>query len=96
MQLAQADHQNQDFNKLFYDNRQLIMEEFTFSFIEIADYLKLKTRSDSKIAINEAESNCYLIDNSLAIKLGYKAPTVQEALSYYATESGWGQLASRG
>ena len=73
-----------------------IGSEKPVSIIEIADYLKLKTRSDSKIAINEAESNCYLIDNSLAIKLGYKAPTVQEALSYYATESGWGQLASRG
>lgn len=39
LQLSQADHQNQDFSKLLYDNRQLIMDEFPFSFIEIADYL---------------------------------------------------------
>ena len=66
------------------------------SIIEIAEFLRLQTGSRSKIVINEEESNCYLIDSSLAIKLGYKAPTVQEALSYYASESNWaGKLASR-
>jgi hypothetical protein len=67
------------------------------SIIEIAEFLRLQTGSRSEIIINEVESNCYLIDSSLAIKLGYKAPTVQEALSYYASESNWaGKLASRG
>jgi nucleoside-diphosphate-sugar epimerase len=61
------------------------------SIIEIAEFLRLQTGSRSEIIINEDESNCYLIDSSLAIKLGYKAPTVQEALSYYASESNWAQ-----
>jgi len=57
--------------------------------IEIAEYLKFQTGSRSKMNINPKESNCYLINNSLAIQLGYKPPTVQEALNFYATESGW-------
>ena len=66
-----------------------IGSEKPVSIIEIAKFLRLQTGSESKITVNEAESNCYLIDNSLAIKLGYRAPTVQEALTYYAAESGW-------
>lgn len=66
-----------------------IGSEKPVSIIEIAEYLRLRTGSESKITVNEVESNCYLIDNSLAIKLGYRAPTVQEALTYYAAESGW-------
>jgi len=59
------------------------------SIIEIAEFLRLQTGSRSRIIINETESNCYLIDSSLAIELGYISPTVQEALSFYASESNW-------
>ncbi len=57
--------------------------------LQIAEFLKTSIRSKSVISVNEAETNCYLIDNSFAINLGYQAPTVQETLDYYSTESGW-------
>ena len=56
---------------------------------QIAGFLKTCLKSESAISINNVETNCYLIDNTVAINLGYQAPTVQEALDYYSTESGW-------
>ena len=56
---------------------------------QIAGFLKTCLKSESAISINDVETNCYLIDNTVAINLGYQAPTVQEALDYYSTESGW-------
>ena len=55
----------------------------------IAEFLKTCLKSESPITINDVETNCYLIDNTKAINLGYQAPTVQEALDYYSKESGW-------
>ena len=57
--------------------------------LQIAEFLKTCLKSKSVISINKSETNCYLIDNNAAINLGYQAPTVQEALDYYSTESGW-------
>ena len=57
--------------------------------LQIAEFLKTCLKSESAISINDVDTNCYLIDNTLAINLGYRAPTVQEALDYYSTESGW-------
>ena len=57
--------------------------------LQIAEFLKTCLKSKSAISINKSETNCYLIDNAAAINLGYQAPTVQEALDYYSTESGW-------
>ena len=57
--------------------------------LRIAEFLKTCLKSTSEISINDAETNCYLIDNSAAVNLGYQAPTVQETLNYYSTESGW-------
>ena len=59
--------------------------------LQIAEYLKTCLKSKSAISINDADTNCYLIDNTVAINLGYQAPTVQETLDYYSTESGWNQ-----
>ena len=56
---------------------------------KIAEFLKNSLNSKSIISHHEVETNCYLIDNALAISLGYQAPTVQGALEYYASESGW-------
>ena len=56
---------------------------------QIAVFLKTCLKSNSVISVNRTESNCYLIDNSAAVNLGYQAPTVQETLNYYSTESGW-------
>ena len=56
---------------------------------QIAKFLKTCLKSESAISINDVETNCYLIDNTVAINLGYQAPTVLEALDYYSTESGW-------
>ena len=39
VQLTQAENQNKDFSKLLFDNKQLILDEFPYSSIEIADYL---------------------------------------------------------
>ena len=57
--------------------------------LQIAEFLKTCLKSESVISINKTESNCYLIDNTTAINLGYQAPTVQEALDFYSAESGW-------
>jgi len=57
--------------------------------LQIAEFLKARLKSESVISINENETNCYLIDNSAAIFLGYQAPTVQETMDYYSIESGW-------
>ena len=57
--------------------------------LQIAEFLKTCLKSKSVISIDKSETNCYLIDNTAAINLGYQAPTVQEALDYYSTESGW-------
>ena len=57
--------------------------------IQIAEFLKTCLKSKSVISINKSQTNCYLIDNSAAMNLGYEPPTVQEALDYYSTESGW-------
>jgi len=57
--------------------------------LQIADFLKTSLKSESVISINKNETNCYLIDNTAAINLGYQAPTVQETLDYYSKESGW-------
>jgi hypothetical protein len=56
---------------------------------QIAEFLKTCLKSNSVISVNQTESNCYLIDNSAAVNLGYQAPTVQETLNYYTKESGW-------
>ena len=56
---------------------------------QIAEFLKTCLKSSSMISINQIESNCYLIDNTAAVNLGYQAPTVQETLNYYSKESGW-------
>lgn len=56
---------------------------------QIAEFLKTCLKSNSVISVNQTESNCYLIDNSAAVNLGYQAPTVQETLDYYVQESGW-------
>ncbi len=54
LQLTQADNQNQDFSKLLIDNRKLIMDEFPYSFIEIADYLLKYTKENPKfLSIND-------------------------------------------
>lgn len=66
-----------------------IGSEEPVSIIEIAEYLKSRTRSKSELIINGVTSNCYLINNSRATNLGYKAPTVKSALNYYASESNW-------
>ena len=55
----------------------------------IAEFLKSCLKSESVISTNKNETNCYLIDNTAAIKLGYQAPTVQETLNYYSKKSGW-------
>lgn len=39
LQLGQANLKEEDFSKLLIDNKQLILKEFPYSFIEIADYL---------------------------------------------------------
>ena len=57
--------------------------------LKIAEFLKNSLNSESTISHHEIETNCYLIDNALAISIGYQAPTVQGALEYYASESGW-------
>ena len=57
--------------------------------LQIAEFLKIILKSNSTISVNSPETNCYLIDNSVAKKLGYQAPTVQDALDYYSKESGW-------
>jgi len=57
--------------------------------LQIAEFLKACLKSNSIISINDAETNCYLIDNTAAVNLGYQAPTVQETLDYYSRESGW-------
>lgn len=57
--------------------------------LQIAEFLKTCLKSESTITINDVETNCYLIDNTKAINLGYQAPTVREALDYYSAESGW-------
>jgi len=57
--------------------------------LQIAEFLKNSLNSKSTISHREIETTCYLIDNALAISLGYQAPTVQGALEYYAIESGW-------
>ena len=57
--------------------------------LQIAEFLKTCLKSNSIISINDAETNCYLIDNTVAVNLGYQAPTVQETLDYYSRESGW-------
>jgi nucleoside-diphosphate-sugar epimerase len=57
--------------------------------LQIAEFLKTSIKSKSAISISEINTNCYLIDNTVAINLGYQAPTVQETLDYYSTESGW-------
>jgi nucleoside-diphosphate-sugar epimerase len=56
---------------------------------QIVEFLKSQTGSKSLVTVNNIESNCYLIDNFEASKLGYVAPSVQEALEYYASESNW-------
>ena len=56
---------------------------------QIAEFLKTCLKSNSVISINQTESNCYLIDNTAAVNLGYQAPTVQGILDYYSRESGW-------
>jgi nucleoside-diphosphate-sugar epimerase len=57
--------------------------------LQIAEFLKARLKSKSEISINQTETNCYLIDNTTAINLGYQAPTVQETLNYYSKKSGW-------
>jgi hypothetical protein len=57
--------------------------------LQIAEFLKTCLKSNSVISMSDAETNCYLIDNSEAKNLGYQAPTVQQALDYYSKESGW-------
>jgi len=57
--------------------------------LQIAEFLKTCLKSNSVISMSDAETNCYLIDNSEAKNLGYRAPTVQHALDYYSKESGW-------
>ena len=57
--------------------------------LQVAEFLKTCLKSNSIISINDAETNCYLIDNTVAVNLGYQAPTVQETLDYYSRESGW-------
>jgi len=57
--------------------------------LQIAEFLKARLKSESTISIDKNETNCYLIDNSVAMCLGYQAPTVQETLDYYSKESGW-------
>jgi nucleoside-diphosphate-sugar epimerase len=63
--------------------------EIPMSVLQIAEFLKSCLKSESVIFINKNETNCYLIDNRVAMNLGYKAPTVQETLNYYSKESGW-------
>ena len=63
--------------------------EAPMTILQIAEFLKTSMKSKSAISISEIETNCYIIDNSFAINLGYQAPTVQETLDYYSTESGW-------
>jgi len=57
--------------------------------LQIAEFLKTSLKSGSAILIDTVETNCYLINNTAAINLGYQAPTVQQALDYYSKESGW-------
>ena len=57
--------------------------------LQIAEFLKTSLKSNSVISMSDAETNCYLIDNSEAKNLGYQAPTVQHALDYYSKDSGW-------
>jgi nucleoside-diphosphate-sugar epimerase len=57
--------------------------------LQIAEFLKTCLKSKSAILIDKSETNCYLIESTVAINLGYQSPTVQEALDYYSTESGW-------
>lgn len=57
--------------------------------LQIAEFLKTTLKSKSTISLNSKETNCYLIDNTVAKDLGYQAPTVQNALDYYSKESGW-------
>ena len=59
--------------------------------LQIAEFLRTCLKSKSVISINKSETNCYLIDNAMAINLGYQAPKVREVLDYYSTESGWVQ-----
>jgi len=57
--------------------------------LQIAEFLKTRLKSSSAISINDVETNCYLIDNTAAINLGYQAPSVRETLDFYSKESGW-------
>ncbi len=57
--------------------------------LQIAEFLKTSLKSNSLISMSEAETNCYLIDNTAAVNIGYQAPTVKETLDYYSKESGW-------
>jgi nucleoside-diphosphate-sugar epimerase len=63
--------------------------EVPMSVLQIAEFLKSCLKSESVISISKNETNCYLIDNRVAMNLGYQAPTVQETLNYYSKESGW-------
>jgi hypothetical protein len=57
--------------------------------LQIAEFLRTSLKSESVLSIDKNETNCYLIDNTAALNLGYQAPTVQETLDYYAKESDW-------
>jgi hypothetical protein len=63
--------------------------EAPMTVLQIAEFLKSAIKSKSAILISETATNCYLIDNTVAINLGYQAPTVQQALDYYSKESEW-------
>ena len=54
LKLTQADNLNQDFSALLNENKQLILDEFPYSFIEIADYLRKEIKSNSQfLSIND-------------------------------------------
>jgi len=54
VQLTQAENQNKDFSKLLFDNKQLILDEFPYSSIEIADYLLKEINSNPQfLSLNE-------------------------------------------
>lgn len=55
----------------------------------IIELLKTRTASRSRIVVDPEPTSCYRVDFAGAIGLGYRAPSVKDALEYYCAESGW-------
>jgi len=55
----------------------------------IAEMLRNRIGSRSRIVVAPEPSSCYLVTFDGASRIGYSAPSVAEALDYYCESSGW-------